>query len=315
MFSNRVRTASHVFQIRNALIDTISIAFFSNETVINITSSHLRHLQNLQGQVGDIATRLEARDSNACLKITILRNQSIERFHNLLAEYSNQFGQDRNVANSVRGTLAMHNRPNVSTHAVMRSQTTRQGPERTTPSYRLPSRQNQVAARAPRDSVRTIPPTTSYGIVDLRTPLNPLLGLGTHVNLIQDSIIYTDLNAMLGPIPRTFWYIPSVPTRHATPEPSPGPNSDALEGVNIKIPEEYCCPLSFSIMTNPVYIQNDPTNKRFEAAWIRKWLNEHRSHPITRTNDIVADLIPDTELKKRIDEFVARARTPSQLRP
>ena len=56
------------------------------------------------------------------------------------------------------------------------------------------------------------------------------------------------------------------------PMPSSGLNAEKLADKDIEIPSEYCCCLSLSIMTDPVYLLNDPTEARFERDWITKWL-------------------------------------------
>lgn len=69
------------------------------------------------------------------------------------------------------------------------------------------------------------------------------------------------------------------------------------------VPEAYCCQLSYSVMTIPVYDPALPAIK-FEKAWILRALKEKAENPYTRTPLFAADLIEDSELKAKIDAFV-----------
>ncbi len=90
-----------------------------------------------------------------------------------------------------------------------------------------------------------------------------------------------------------------------------GVNAEKLSGIEIEIPDEYCCPLSLSVMSDPVYFPGDPTEKRFERSWITKWLNENRGiHPFTRAVVAASTLQADTKLKAEIDDFVEKAIAP-----
>jgi len=88
------------------------------------------------------------------------------------------------------------------------------------------------------------------------------------------------------------------------PMPNSGLNAEKLTDKDIETPSEYCCPLSFSIMTDPVYLLNDPTGTRFERDWITRWLIDNGTHPTTRDAYLPSALRSDIDLKARIDEFV-----------
>ncbi len=97
--------------------------------------------------------------------------------------------------------------------------------------------------------------------------------------------------------------------------PSSGLNAEKLADKDVEIPPEYCCSLSLSIMTDPVYILDDLTGARFERDWITKWLAEHGTHPTTRAAYLPSALRADTALKARIDEFVQSAEATTTSRP
>ena len=97
--------------------------------------------------------------------------------------------------------------------------------------------------------------------------------------------------------------------------PNSGLNAETLDDQGIDIPQEYCCPLSLSIMTDPVYLLNDPTGTRFEREWITRWLNEHGSHPTTRGEYLPGTLRADIDLKARIDGFTQSAEEVTTSRP
>lgn len=97
------------------------------------------------------------------------------------------------------------------------------------------------------------------------------------------------------------------------PNPPKGENADKLAGINFQgeIPEEFCCLLSSEIMTDPVY---DPrcSQYKFEKSWITHWLLKNSTHPCTRDGLTSSGLRSDSELKGRINEFVAQQLQPSR---
>jgi hypothetical protein len=86
-----------------------------------------------------------------------------------------------------------------------------------------------------------------------------------------------------------------------------GPNAEKIKELNIPdtdIPESYICPLSFSIMSDPVYLIGDETGQRYERSWITKWLTDKGTHPITRQPFELTTIESDTVLKTAIDELM-----------
>ena len=93
---------------------------------------------------------------------------------------------------------------------------------------------------------------------------------------------------------------------------SPGPNAKAIEELGFPaedISKEYLCPLSLSIMSNPVYLLKDETKQRFERNWLTTWLRDKGTHPITRQPFNIPAIQEDTELKHSIDEFMQNIRS------
>lgn len=76
-----------------------------------------------------------------------------------------------------------------------------------------------------------------------------------------------------------------------------------------EIPEHYKCPLSLTIMTDPVYLPSDTTQQRFERSWITAWLDEKGTHPSTRERFQSNVPVSDAELKKEINEFLQTEET------
>lgn len=68
--------------------------------------------------------------------------------------------------------------------------------------------------------------------------------------------------------------------------------------------DNYECPISFVTMKDPVYILNDGTPYRFEREAITAWLNQNGTHPFTRVEARVDDLVSDTRLEQEIRQFV-----------
>ena len=92
-------------------------------------------------------------------------------------------------------------------------------------------------------------------------------------------------------------------------------NAEKINGIleDENIPENYFCPLTMSIMTDPVYLPNDVTKKVFERSSITRWLSEKSATHPSRTGPhpfnpnarfSATDLLPENNLKKAIDAFV-----------
>lgn len=94
-------------------------------------------------------------------------------------------------------------------------------------------------------------------------------------------------------------------------------SSDGAESVNEKassppqsnanLPASFCCPLTMSLMKNPV---QDREGNSYEAAAIKRWLEEgNLTSPITRNSLLRKHLVPNRALRCSIEYF--RNRNPS----
>ena len=73
-----------------------------------------------------------------------------------------------------------------------------------------------------------------------------------------------------------------------------------------KVPNEFCCSIGFTIMTDPVYARG-LEQYQFERAWILRWLETTPTHPHTRQPLTQHDLISNDLLKSQISAFVDNA--------
>jgi len=69
-----------------------------------------------------------------------------------------------------------------------------------------------------------------------------------------------------------------------------------------QIPDEFLCPITTSIMTDPVIGYDGHT---YERSAITEWLRTHTTSPITRQSMSVQDLRPNHSLKSMIQRFNA----------
>lgn len=83
-------------------------------------------------------------------------------------------------------------------------------------------------------------------------------------------------------------------------------NAQKLENIGFEgdIPDAFICPLSFNIMTHPVYDAGFPKGYRFEQSWIMEELTIRQKNPFTTTPLGLNGLVPDQKLKDEIDTFV-----------
>ena len=74
------------------------------------------------------------------------------------------------------------------------------------------------------------------------------------------------------------------------------------------VPNEFRCPISLEIMTNPVICQDGMT---YEKASITKWFRTKTTSPLTReelpiiVNGKTPIMLPNRSLKEAIDKYVA----------
>jgi hypothetical protein len=95
-----------------------------------------------------------------------------------------------------------------------------------------------------------------------------------------------------------------------------GANYQKLKDINPDtcVPEKYCCSLSATIMTNPVYDPKHPQYK-FEKDWILRALQTKLENPFTRTPLVPNDLVDDTDLKAKIDSFLEEEKKKQNNQP
>ena len=65
-------------------------------------------------------------------------------------------------------------------------------------------------------------------------------------------------------------------------------------------PDLYCCPITHTLMTDPVI---DNEGNTFERSAIVEWLKKHKTSPITRSKMDVKDLKPNRTLRTVIEEW------------
>ncbi|PJD95450.1 MAG: hypothetical protein CK426_04345 [Legionella sp.] len=100
----------------------------------------------------------------------------------------------------------------------------------------------------------------------------------------------------------------------AQANPQEGINNFKLEEINYQgsIPENYRCPLSYCIMSNPVFVASHP-NQRYERSWIVHHIAKSHNNPLTREPLNVSQLVEDSQLKEEIDAFVEMQINASRL--
>lgn len=89
-----------------------------------------------------------------------------------------------------------------------------------------------------------------------------------------------------------------------------GANANAIEHLELTVPEELTCPLSQEIMTCPVYFIGINNKQCFEYSWIMDQLKGSNKHPITREIVRADALVSNWAIKKKCDAFVAKALAP-----
>ena len=74
----------------------------------------------------------------------------------------------------------------------------------------------------------------------------------------------------------------------------------ALASPSVDYPEEFLCPISLCVMTDPVIAQDTIT---YERSSIEKWLKAHGTSPHTRETMDVARLTPNRALLASIQSY------------
>lgn len=70
----------------------------------------------------------------------------------------------------------------------------------------------------------------------------------------------------------------------------------------VQIPDEFICPITFDVMTDPV--ANIHSQHRFERTAILEWLQQKATNPSTTLPLCSDDLRRDFKLKRKIDNFI-----------
>ena len=80
-------------------------------------------------------------------------------------------------------------------------------------------------------------------------------------------------------------------------------NHDRISHLNLDIPDEYLCPISGIIMTDPACVVNQP-EQRFERLAITTWLRDNSTNPMNRSVLNLDDLQTDTDMSNRIEAYI-----------
>lgn len=171
----------------------------------------------------------------------------------------------------------------------------------------------------------------AYEIAGIRSNIQPLLDvlneMGDGVNplgytgdfaLVDNDIrikYYQDNRQLGNPILVDYDFsLPNIATANrqllpAAPQgiPELGDNARVLQehGFDLaQVPSEFCCALSYNIMTDPVFLPDDPTGTKYEYQWLRTWLEQHPNHPYSRQPYQVYDIQHDDNLRNTIREYV-----------
>lgn len=150
----------------------------------------------------------------------------------------------------------------------------------------------------------------SNGLGDIR----PLISMDSEHTLSQTHLMHHEVFHrptlrfnMFNPRPSSARNSALLSTAHAAPSlhmPEIGPYAEKIAHLTISIPDEYKCPLSQCIISDPVYLLGDTTKQPFERSWITTWLNTNHTHPITRKLFGVDCIQPHDALKISIDAFM-----------
>ena len=104
------------------------------------------------------------------------------------------------------------------------------------------------------------------------------------------------------------WYYNRNPT--ANTEETNAEKLGLFDGLELDIPDDFICPITLQIMTDPVIAPGYP--QRYERSAITAWVEGNRTNPVNRQPLHSRDLVADKNLKAQIDLFVQS--TISQLR-
>eukprot|EP01134_Creolimax_fragrantissima_P007472 CFRG7472T1 len=79
----------------------------------------------------------------------------------------------------------------------------------------------------------------------------------------------------------------------------------AERGLDTSIVSEFCCPITYDVMTDPVL---DPEGNCYERTAIEQWIDVHGTSPITRTPLTKRSLVPNRNLKDLIERMNTHER-------
>jgi len=88
----------------------------------------------------------------------------------------------------------------------------------------------------------------------------------------------------------------SVPTDSAALPPTSGIEAEAEAEAEASAPDEYRCPLTLELMTDPVVAMDGNT---YERSAIAEWFAVHTTSPLTR-EEIQPVLVPNMAIRKLI---------------
>ena len=86
--------------------------------------------------------------------------------------------------------------------------------------------------------------------------------------------------------------------------PRAGANSERIKHLDaLDIPNEYICPISFDIMTDPVFVTAHP-EQRFERSYIEQSLRLKPENPLTREPLSLDGIQADVTMKNEIEQYI-----------
>lgn len=159
--------------------------------------------------------------------------------------------------------------------------------------------------------------------------LNLAMSLISHTHLDPEHFLLPRSHPAENTIPMTFtrpefssldiairnsWFENSI--SRTIPLPNISTNQAKLDEIAYdgKIPDEFICPLSCSIMTDPV---SNPTEglPDVERSWIELEINRTKKNPFNNQPLASEDLAPNTTLSKKISDFVTRILEEKEISP
>ena len=167
---------------------------------------------------------------------------------------------------------------------------------------------------------RRIPAAHAVSRGDVSIPGISIVARGSSVIIngreINDLVRMNQYNdepiVIRGPRPASVGLFAGAPVAAAVPT-----NNQRLLDIHFdmgRIPEEFCCIIMATVMTDPVYVEGIEQYV-FDRSSILRHLERSETHPYTRQPITAADLLPQRDLQARINAFVDQAVNQSPAAP